>query len=163
MDEHQSQPSQPVILAAIDFSGSSALALEEAFRFAAERPELALYVLHVASAYGPVLRLEIDQEVRTLPAEEAEEVLAAHVKEHADRAGADHARVHPLLRTGAASDEIVAAAAELDAELVVVGTHGRTGVRRMLLGSVAEAVVRKAGCPVLVMRAKDYPAPEAAG
>ena len=41
---------------------------------------------------------------------------------------------------------------EVGADLILVGTHGRTGVRRALLGSVAEKVVRDAGCPVLVMR-----------
>ncbi|MGZ3474599.1 MAG: universal stress protein [Polyangiales bacterium] len=47
-------------------------------------------------------------------------------------------------------------AADLDADAVVVGTHGRRGVRRMLLGSVAEGVVRLAGCPVIVTRDKSH-------
>ena len=47
-------------------------------------------------------------------------------------------------------------AARVDADIVFVGTHGRTGVKRALLGSVAERVVRGASCPVLVIRDKDY-------
>jgi hypothetical protein len=41
---------------------------------------------------------------------------------------------------------------------VLVGTHGRKGAARLVMGSVAESVVRKAGCPVLVVREKDYAA-----
>lgn len=52
--------------------------------------------------------------------------------------------------------EIVQTAATLGADLVVVGTAGRVGIARMALGSVAENVVRHAGCPVLVVRPKDY-------
>lgn len=50
---------------------------------------------------------------------------------------------------------IVQIASDLEADLVVVGTHGRTGVARFAIGSVAEQVVRHAGCPVLVVRPKD--------
>lgn len=56
-----------------------------------------------------------------------------------------------LLKTGDARDMIDQAAEELGADLIVVGTHGRTGVSRMLLGSVAETVVRTAPCPVLAV------------
>jgi len=52
--------------------------------------------------------------------------------------------------------EITAVAASLYADLVIVGTAGRTGLARLALGSVAEHVVRHAGCPVLVVRPKQY-------
>ena len=61
------------------------------------------------------------------------------------------------LATGEPWREIVQMASNLRAYLVVVGTAGRTGIARMALGSVAEKVVRHAGCPVLVVRPKDYP------
>lgn len=57
-----------------------------------------------------------------------------------------------LLAEGPADDAILAAAEKLDAELVVVGTHGRTGLRRLALGSVAEGVVRRLHCSVMVVR-----------
>lgn len=57
-----------------------------------------------------------------------------------------------LVRNGVAADEIVNAAAELGADLVVINTHGRTGLKHMMLGSTAERVVRCAPCPVLVVR-----------
>ncbi|RAE95779.1 universal stress protein, partial [Burkholderia multivorans] len=50
------------------------------------------------------------------------------------------------------SDVLARAAAEYDADLIVIGTHGRRGVRRLLLGSVAESLVRIADRPVLVVR-----------
>jgi nucleotide-binding universal stress UspA family protein len=51
--------------------------------------------------------------------------------------------------------EITSYARRIGAELIVVGTHGRTGIRRALLGSVAELVLRKARCPVLVVPSPD--------
>lgn len=56
------------------------------------------------------------------------------------------------LRRGVAWREIIATAEEAKADLIVVGTEGRSGVGRALLGSVAEKVVRTAPCPVLVVR-----------
>jgi nucleotide-binding universal stress UspA family protein len=56
------------------------------------------------------------------------------------------------LGEGAAAPEIERVAKEKRADLVVIGTHGRTGLSRMFIGSVAEAVVRKAPCAVLVVR-----------
>ena len=56
------------------------------------------------------------------------------------------------LRTGAPHEEIVALATDERADLVVIGTHGRGGVNRVLLGSVADRVVRLAPCPVLTVR-----------
>jgi len=56
-----------------------------------------------------------------------------------------------LLKTGEARDVINATAKELDADLIVMGTHGRTGISRALLGSIAETVVRTAPCPVLTI------------
>ena len=53
---------------------------------------------------------------------------------------------------GPVASSIVACAEELGAELIVVGTHGRTGLARLTLGSVAEHVIRNAGCSVLAVR-----------
>ncbi|HEY0017953.1 MAG TPA: universal stress protein [Longimicrobium sp.] len=80
------------------------------------------------------------------PAEDAEGELAAFI-----RAEAPRAPIVPWVRTGDAAHEIVAAAREWQAGLVVVGTHGRRGIGRMFLGSVAETVVRHAPCAVLVI------------
>jgi len=60
-----------------------------------------------------------------------------------------------LLKTGEARDVINATAKEISADLIVIGTHGRTGISRALLGSIAETVVRTAPCPVLTIHTHD--------
>ncbi len=65
-------------------------------------------------------------------------------------------RVMLHLAAGAAWLEIVQLAANLHADLIVVGTHNYSTLKRLVIGSVAEQVVRKASCPVLVMRGRDY-------
>jgi nucleotide-binding universal stress UspA family protein len=57
------------------------------------------------------------------------------------------------LAEGDPAAEIIRAAQETGAELIVMGTHGRTGLQRLLMGSVAEQVLRKASCPVLTVKA----------
>ena len=57
-----------------------------------------------------------------------------------------------LLLLGDPASEIVRIADERKADMIVLGTHGRTGLTRMLMGSVAESIVRRAPCPVLVYR-----------
>ena len=56
---------------------------------------------------------------------------------------------------GGPSAEIVKAAKEWPADIIVIGSHGRGGLQRVLIGSVAEGVMRNAPCPVLVVRAKE--------
>ncbi len=57
-----------------------------------------------------------------------------------------------FLREGKPADQILAAAREWEADVIVIGTHGRSGVSRLMLGSTAESVVRHAPCPVLVIK-----------
>ena len=61
-------------------------------------------------------------------------------------------RVQSLVREGKAYQEIVAAAQELNVDLIIISTRGRTGLKRFLLGSTAERVIRHVQCPVLVVR-----------
>ena len=60
-----------------------------------------------------------------------------------------------FIHVGKPASEIVRTAKEWPADIIVIGSHGRHGIQRALLGSVAEAVVRHAPCPVLVIRAKE--------
>jgi universal stress protein A len=64
-------------------------------------------------------------------------------------------RVSARVERGRASSEIVRVAQEEKADLIVIGTHGYTGMAHVLLGSTAERVIRKAPCPVLTVRAPD--------
>jgi len=60
----------------------------------------------------------------------------------------------PLVMNGDPRDAILEAAKEVNADLIVMGTHGRSGISRLFMGSVAEEVVRRAPCPVLTVRTK---------
>lgn len=67
-------------------------------------------------------------------------------------------RISTHVTAGTAWKQILRIAADLEADLIVIGTRGRGGVKRLVLGSVAELVVRKACCPVFVAREKGYQA-----
>lgn len=168
--------SQPyVILAAVDFSTASDLALERAIELAVEKPSVALHVVNVLPVYQLGPSAAADQTsgtfVGALPSTtEAAENLRAYVqrrvtafREARPEANLDFLdRVVAHQRLDVPSEEIAALAAELRADLVVVGTHGRRGLSRLLLGSVAEGIVRLAPCPVLVVRPKAPPPAEPA-
>jgi len=65
----------------------------------------------------------------------------------------DGLKVVTTVRSGEAPHEIIAAAREIDADVIAMTTHGRTGLKRLLFGSVAEAVLRMADIPVFTLRA----------
>jgi nucleotide-binding universal stress UspA family protein len=69
-----------------------------------------------------------------------------------------YAKIRTVLEDGLAYQAIVAAASKLKADLVIMATHGRTGLSHLFMGSVAEKVVRTASCPVLTVRAAEAPA-----
>jgi nucleotide-binding universal stress UspA family protein len=149
-----------VVVAAFDFSEAGECALSEGLGIAERCPDTQLYPTHVTKAYGPMLELEQCHKVELLDVGQAEARLSGFVEQHrlALASALDPDRVHPCLRVGGPAVEIVMLAAELLADLVVVGTRGRCGMRRLLAGSVAESVVRHGGCPVLVVRPKGYAA-----
>ncbi|MBT8365481.1 MAG: universal stress protein, partial [Deltaproteobacteria bacterium] len=62
-----------------------------------------------------------------------------------------------LVEFGLAAEKIIEAAKEKDADMIIMATHGRTGLSHALIGSVAEKVVRQAPCPVLTIRPKGEP------
>jgi nucleotide-binding universal stress UspA family protein len=68
--------------------------------------------------------------------------------------GHDAAKVETMVRRGVPSDVVAEVCKEVGADLLVVGTHARTGVRHAILGSIAERLVRTAPCQVLVVRGK---------
>lgn len=74
------------------------------------------------------------------------------LKEYAARAGVPDVQIHVEITTGNPAHGVVDLAERLGVDLVVMPSHGRTGLARLTLGSVAERVVRLASCPVLVLR-----------
>lgn len=82
-----------------------------------------------------------------------EQIAAANLREMADRLGANAAKVTVL--TGDAGLQTADYAKKVNADLIVVPSHGYHGVKRLLLGSTAERIIRHAHCSVLVLRRKD--------
>ena len=142
------------VLCATDFSEPGQAAESKALELARALHGDLIY-LHVAShptLYGEsVFSMAEVQRVYDAQWRWAEETLQARVA--AAQAAGITARW--VLRAGAPYEQIVGAAQDEKADMVVIGTHGRSGLNRWLLGSVAERVVRLAPCPVLTVRAPE--------
>lgn len=147
----------PVVVG-FDFSHSGSAALHRAVTLAARAP---FHVLHVVCVIDP------EEAIPSIPsyngidymyAARVQEILAAEIQRELDEAEVS-SRVHFFVhaRIGSACQEILDLAREVGADLIMLGSHGMTGIERMLIGSVSERVVREAGCTVEVVRPKRYP------
>ena len=143
---------QLTVLLPFDFSAASREAVATAQRFAAgnERLHLLHVIPHVEAASPAFLVGEIQTE-RLLERAQAE------LREVAEGCGADGAQLE--LRMGEPAREILDYAREVGADLIVIPSRGKSGVRRWMLGSVAERVVRRASCPVLMLPIDDEAEP----
>jgi len=156
-----------IVVVGVDYSESSELALVQALELASSVPNAELHAVHVASSFQPSIGLEHVPEPMppvTVPRETQNEL-----EQHLDRVLYDFTsrrdaaspipeRVVGHVRYDSPAEQITELARDLEAHLVIVGTHGRRGLTRMLLGSVAEGVVRMAPCPVLVVRPREISA-----
>jgi nucleotide-binding universal stress UspA family protein len=143
------------ILCPVDFSAGSTNALRAAARLAV-RDHAELVVVHVAVTPALIYASEtpLPAELLTEQLDAGDAKLAEAVTE-ARALGV--ANVSALLERGTAWDQIVATLADPTFDLCVIGTHGRTGIARVALGSVAEQVVRHAPCSVLTVRSELAP------
>jgi nucleotide-binding universal stress UspA family protein len=140
----------PHFLVPIDFSASAEQALDYAIRLA--RPLKArLTVLHVIQ---PVPMAGVDMGVALPEAylRELEEAVQRDMEEALARVTAAGLTAERVVLYGVPFQEIVETAKARQVDLIVMGTHGRTGLMHVLLGSIAEKVVRLAPCSVLVVR-----------
>jgi nucleotide-binding universal stress UspA family protein len=133
------------ILVPVDFSEPSELALSHACSLAAAH-RAAITIAHVGEPLHPdwffdttILQREIIEKAQ----KKLDDLVAKYC------AGL---KAKTEMRFGHPVETIVLSAQKLDADMIVIGTHGRTGVRHALLGSVAERVARQASCPVLIVR-----------
>lgn len=148
-------PSQVVV--GFDFTHSGQAALYRAIALATRAP---FHVLHFVCVldphrgnlaqppHGPVDYAYADRVQQAVTDQVAQELRENHV---GDRV---HFFVHA--RIGKPAEEILGVARDVGADLIIVGTKGLTGVERIVIGSVAEHVVREAGCTVEVARPKTY-------
>jgi nucleotide-binding universal stress UspA family protein len=143
------------ILVPIDFSKHSQNAVKYAAAFA-EKFAAELHLLHVVQDLSLFVPDVISGTPPLLPP--ADQMVAA-VRESLDRLAQEQLAkltVHRDVREGTPFYEIIAYAREKDIDLIVMGTHGRGLLAHMLMGSVAEKVVRKAPCPVLTVRDPEH-------
>ncbi len=142
------------ILAPVDFSDVSKEALEAATGLA-KQLGARMVVLHAVepvyfagTMFGPEINVpQLVEEQRRAAASAIDDIVARLKKKEIGAVG--------MVETGVPHDVILRVADEKKCDLIVVGTHGRSGVTHFLLGSVAEKVVRAAKCPVMTLRGKE--------
>lgn len=144
------------IVVGIDFCPACEAGIRTALRIAGDHPGSEVHAVHVLDPKsGRSKAVRIREQAVAL--EELPDRMRAYLAEHAGtlpRGGETSLGVH--VRFGEPAQGILQMATDAQADLIVVGTHGREGLKRLTLGSVAEQIVRTAPCPVLVARPVDY-------
>ena len=153
----QEAHSTSVVLVGVDFTETSLNALRTAENLARAAPGSELHLVH-AFAFSTSPR---DTQSLFAPIESAFGGRLAKAREELDglvaSATSGIGRVTGHLRIGSPTASIVEVASDISADLIVVGTDQRSGVSRLVFGSVAEKVARNAPCPVLIVRPKAVP------
>ena len=143
------------ILVATDFSPDSERALETAVEYA-RRFDAEVVLLHAYHVDIPLASPNLMGGVALPPGlfEQMREQAQKRLEELAQTVRSSGVRVRGVAVAEPASFAVVAEAERLPADLVVIGTRGNTGLKHVLLGSVAERVVRMSPCPVLTVKAQ---------
>jgi nucleotide-binding universal stress UspA family protein len=144
------------ILVGTDFSAVADHALEQALELAEQlQAKITLVHAYEIPIYGfPDGILVATTDLGLQMSRAAQAGLSAAIEQHKGRG----IEITSVLRDGPPWEEINAVAADVQADLIVVGTHGRRGIARALLGSVAERILRTATRPVLVVHGESPPA-----
>jgi universal stress protein A len=135
------------ILVPTDFSECAKKALQYAIPLAGQF-DAELTLLHVVQPYPPALEMPPVDPYMIQDAEQEMKAFRGIV--------GDAVSAKTVLRTGTPCVEIVEAAKELGSDLIILSTHGRTGLAHVFLGSTTERVVRHAACPVLIVREREH-------
>lgn len=145
------------VVVAYDFSPCAQEAVLRAVDLACRAPQ---HVLHIVTAIDPHAGVAFSPhtgDVDYAYAEKIQGLVSSRVADaFAGRDSATEVEFYVHARIGKVADEVLHAAQELGADLIMVGSHGKTGVERVVLGSVSERIVREARCAVMVARAKGY-------
>lgn len=140
------------ILVPLDFSGASRQALPAAIALA-EKFRARIVLVHVvAPQLQPVLPPAMGMAFTPMPVRGARTQAATQLHERGEKLIPRDLYERSIVSLGHAASEIVAVAERIDADLIVVSTHGHSGVKRFLMGSTAEQIVRHAPCPVMTVR-----------
>jgi nucleotide-binding universal stress UspA family protein len=148
------------VVAALDLSPLGDRALEEALLLCGERQHAEIHAIIVGWEERGRVRMP-GPEGKLLTQEVAEEAAIEHINGIVDvmrgrGLNVQLEKVGVLVVTGRPAECICAFVAEIDADLVVLGTHNRVGLERAILGSVAQEVARYAPCGVWLLRPKDF-------
>jgi len=146
-------PAERTLIVGIDYSDFCIPALDQALRMSAESSATRLIPLLALPEASPSRLAEAAATTEDFVAR-AKDNLVRLVHSRAQALGMSPGRMLPLVCFGDAADCLLAQAREQRAELLLVGTHSRHGLGHLLMGSVAEKVVREAPCSVLVARAQ---------
>tara|TARA_B100001079_G_scaffold95701_1_gene82065 strand:- start:470 stop:928 length:459 start_codon:yes stop_codon:yes gene_type:complete len=141
------------ILCPVDHSDCSKEALKYAVSFAI-KDNSKLYLLHVIDicAFDESINAMTPQ----IPDDETLAQLKTKLLDCIPEEMRDDMNVEALVVQGIPFVEIISTAKRNDVDMIVLGSHGRTGISHMMMGSVSEKVVRKAPCPVLTVRKSDH-------
>lgn len=139
------------ILCPVDFSDASRKAVRYAHEFAVSMGA-AMFLLNVVEPRP----MAVDLSLNYIPLEEdLEKAAEADLDTLKNELLREGLKVESSVEIGNPSDVILEKAAELDVNLVIMGSHGKKGLSRLIMGSVAETVVRKADCPVLIVKSAE--------
>jgi nucleotide-binding universal stress UspA family protein len=145
------------VVIGFDFTPSARAAMYRAIAVANRAPFHILHFLCAIEPHGQVPRMPHHGRVDLAYVEHVEKALLDEITaELRGAAIADRVHFFVHVRIGRAAEEILELARDVGADLIIVGSKGLTGVERLVLGSVAERVVREAGCTVEVARPKTY-------
>ena len=142
------------ILHATDFSKASARALNEAIRLAKQN-RAELLIVHVIEPTPYVADEGFSgAEIYTKLEDTAKREAEASMSKLIGRLKKSGVKARGLLLKGSAPDQIVKASKSKKVDMIVIGTHGRTGLSKLFMGSVAGKVISLATCPVVTVRGK---------